>query len=220
NLRLLSISLIIYSFLSLMFFSVTYFIFESLILSLLFYLISTVFSFVLIDLNISFKYYSLKISIKHKSKNLVNLFLLSIPLSLSSSLGSWNTNIPKIFLKFESGEYYLGIYSSIAYTLVVVSLVVNSISQTFLPRLRKYYRQEQYDLYKGLTQKMVLIGFSLGVSITIFNIIFGKYILEVAYGSEYAIYNHILIILSIGMIFLVSGVFLGTSIVATGIYNI
>ena len=148
------------------------------------------------------------------------IFLLAFPLSLSSAIGSLNTGIPRILMKSFYGEYYLGIFSTIAYLLVVGNLFANSISQIFLPKLRNYYRLKNYDEYRKTTKKMMFLGFVVGIVGVLLSSIIGKTILKIVFGNEYANNSMTLVILSFGLVFILSGVFLGTSIVATGNYKV
>src|SRR5699024_6819684 len=155
NLKLLGISMGIYNILSLIMFYLIYFILHNLNMALLFSLISCVFSFVIIDKWFLNKYYDVKLSFDKNIKIVKDIFILSIPLAFSSALGSLNTGIPRIVLEHQFGQYTLGIFSTIAYVLVIGSLFANSISQVFLPKLRKFFKENNKNAFEKLAKKMV-----------------------------------------------------------------
>lgn len=220
NLKLLGISMGIYNLLSLILFFIIYFITHNLNMALLSSLLSCVFSLIIIDKWFLNKYYSVKLGFDNNIKIIKDIFILSIPLAFSSALGSLNTGIPRIVLANQYGQYTLGIFSTIAYVLVIGSLFANSISQVFLPKLRKLYINDNKEEFEKLTRKMVLIGTFLGTCSVIISVFFGKSLLSLVFGKEYGTNNIILIILSLGLLFILSGVFLGTTIIATGKYNV
>lgn len=220
NLKLVGISVIINNVFNLLTFAITYYLSKNLIISLIIMLITSVVIFTLYDLRILKKIYNTTLKLILNKKNLFTLLLLALPLSISSSLGSLTTSIPRIFLKNIYGEFYLGIFSAIAYILVLANLFANSISQVFLPRLSKYFYQKNICEFKKLANKLISIGFFIGLFTFLISLLFGKIILKIGFGKIYSEYYMVLIILSIGLLFLLSGVFTGTILTSTGNYRV
>ncbi|MEB6695170.1 oligosaccharide flippase family protein [Mammaliicoccus sciuri] len=220
DLRTVGVSIIINNILNVIVFGIVYFLSTNLIISLLMMFMTSIFIFIIYDLGVLSKKYDTKLKLVVNRKRLIDILILAIPLSISSSLGSLNTSIPRIILKNSYGEFYLGIFSTIAYILVLANLFANSISQVFLPRLSKYFYQKNNTEFKKLGNKLIGIGFMIGSFTVLLALIFGKMILKIAFGDIYSKYHLVLIILSIGLLFLLSGVFVGTIITSTGNYKI
>lgn len=220
KLKLMSYSMWIYNISSLILFSLIYIIFQNLNLALIASLFSCVISVLFIDKLIIKSNFGITFNFVLDYKKIKDIIILSIPLSFSSALGSLNTGIPRILLEKFFGQYTLGIFSTIAYILVIGSLFANSISQVFLPKLRRLFKEKNKKEFEMLTKKMVSIGVLMGLIALLTSITIGKFSLSLIFGSEYGANNIILIILSLGLLFILSGVFLGTSIIATGNYNV
>ncbi|MDK9855706.1 oligosaccharide flippase family protein [Staphylococcus equorum] len=220
NLKLMSHSMVIYNVFSLLFFTLIYTISQNLELALSFSLLICILSFLIVDQIIIKHVFDINFKFSLNIKKFKNIIVLSIPLAFSSSLGSLNTGIPRILLEKFYDQYTLGIFSTIAYVLVIGSLFANSISQVFLPKLRKLFKENRKSEFKKLTKKMVTIGMFIGMTSLLFSATLGKELLSVLFGEEYGENYFILIILSFGLLFILSGVFLGTSIIATGKYNV
>lgn len=220
KLKLMSYSMWIYNIFSLVLFFIIYMIFQDLNLALLGSLFTCVISVLFIDRLIIKSNFGISFEFLFNYKKFKNIIILSIPLAFSSALGSLNTGIPRILLERFFGQYTLGIFSTIAYILVIGSLFANSISQVFLPKLRKLFKENNKREFEILTKKMVLIGVIIGLIALLCSLTIGEFVLSLIFGSEYATNNIVLIILSLGLLFILSGVFLGTSIIATGKYNV
>ncbi|WP_436878953.1 oligosaccharide flippase family protein [Mammaliicoccus sciuri] len=220
NLKLMGRSIIISNIFNLIIFSITYFFSSDLLVSLSMMLLISIMVFLLYDLNVLNKNYNTKLEFNIKTKDFFDILILAIPLSVSSSLGSLNTSIPRIILKNSSGEYYLGIFSAIAYILVLANLFANSMSQVFMPRLSQYFHQNKIKEFNKLANILLMIGFAIGLSTFLMVLLFGKAILNIGFGEIYGEYYLVLVILSIGLLFLLSGVFAGTIITSTGNYKI
>lgn len=220
NLKSVGLSIIINNIFNLIVFTIVYYLSTNLIFSLVMMFITSIFIFLIYDLRILSKKYNTTLKLIVNRKKLIAILILAIPLSISSSLGALNTSIPRIILKNSYGEFYLGIFSAIAYILVLANLFANSISQVFLPRLSKYFHQKNVREFNNLANKLIGIGFIIGIFTFLIALIFGKLILKIGFGEVYSEYYLVLIILSIGLLFLLSGVFAGTIITSTGNYKV
>lgn len=220
NLKLIGYSIVITNILNLFVFSLNYYISKDLLISLIVMLIVNIIVFFLYDLKIMKLYFNKKFEFKMNKRIILAIIYMALPLSFSSSLGSLSASIPRIFLKNLHGVYYLGIFSAIAYILVIASLFANSISQVFLPRLSNYYHNQQKEKFYKLSYKLILIGFILGISFLVLTLIFGRTLLQTGFGEEFKDYYLVLIILAVGLLFLLTGVFVGTIITSTGNYKI
>lgn len=143
-----------------------------------------------------------------------SLFLLALPLGLSTVIGSLNTNVPRYIIENKLGLYELGIFAGISYLLVIGNTLLNAVSQVYMPKLSKYVKNNMYDQFIFLIKKMVLIGIVLSAATFLIFYFAGEQILIIMYSKEYAEYNNILMILVLGMSLLYSSIFLGTALTA------
>lgn len=125
-------------------------------------------------------------------KIIKNIALVTIPLGFVSTLDSLNSNIPRYMLQKIGGEETLGYYAAISYFMIAGGTIVNAMLQASSPKLAIYYRLDVNKFKKmlvRLTGLSAIIGF-LGIVVAI---IFGKQILSIMYGSDYALHNNALI---------------------------
>lgn len=220
KIKYISKSLIYYNLISTLYFSLTFLLTKSLIISLFAMLIVSILFYIFYDLFFLFNEYQVKYKLILNTIKFKEILMISFPLSFSSALGSLNDTIPRMFLKNFYGSYELGIFSSIAYFLIIASLIANALSQVFLPRLSLLYREKKFNDFIKLSNKLLTLGIFIGIFIVIITFIIGKTFLVLIYGELYAKYYVALIILSIGIMFILSGVFVGTILTSMKIYNI
>lgn len=148
------------------------------------------------------------------------LIILTLPLGLMLMLGSLNTNIPRILVERFLGEEALGYFGGIAYFLVAGNMFVSAIGQAGAPRLAKYFSSDMYKEFKRLLNRLVLIGFSIGLMGLLISSLFGNIILQLVYDSSYGEYKNILMIVMVAGVFSYSSSFLGYGLTAMRIFNV
>lgn len=123
-----------------------------------------------------------------------------LPLGLSLMLISLTSNFPKYLLEYFTSTEMVGFYSAITYIVIMGNLVMNSISQNFLPKLTKLFNDNEFNTFKKYVF-LYLTCFSilLGVIIILFSIFLGDTFLEIVYGPNFTKYSNILIIMSIAV---------------------
>ncbi len=220
NLEFISKSTVYNNAACLLLFGILYILTHSLNISLFGMLLGNLLAYIFYDVRNLLKNYPIKLKFTFKKELFTKLFLMALPLSFSSSIGSFNISMPRFFLMHFNGEYFLGIFSAIAYILVIANLFASSISQVFLPRLSKLYREEKFVELNVYARRLIKIGFMIGFIFVFFSIVFGKELLLIVFGTEYSSYSAVLIILSIGLMFLLSGVFVGTVLTSLGNYSV
>jgi len=115
----------------------------------------------------------------------IHLLMVSFPLGIVMMLSSLLNNIPRYFLQRFMGEYEVGLYSAIAYIMLVGNIIVNALGQTSSPRLARYFIEEDLVFYKKLFLRLLMIGFFMGC-LGIFVAFFaGKELLTFLYKPEY-----------------------------------
>lgn len=123
-----------------------------------------------------------------------------LPLGLSLMLISLTSNFPKYLLEYFISTEMVGFYSAITYIVIMGNLVMNSISQNFLPKLTELFNESEFNIFKKYVF-LYLTCFSilLGVIIILFSILLGDIFLEIVYGPSFTKYSNILIIMSIAV---------------------
>lgn len=135
----------------------------------------------------------------------------TLPLGLTVLLGSMSTNIPRYFIAGELGTNQLGIFAGMTYVLVAGSLVINALGQSATPRLARYYSNSNYDAFKSLLLKLILLGAVLGLFGIVVAAVAGRPILTLLYSSEYAKQNDVFIWIMVDVAVGYAYVFLGTA---------
>jgi O-antigen/teichoic acid export membrane protein len=98
---------------------------------------------------------------------------------------SLNVNIPRYLLEHYSGPADLGIFASLAYLLVVVSMIVNALGQSATVRLASMFAGRNFNGFRSLIFKLIAIGVGLLVLALILAALFGRIALTLLYRPEY-----------------------------------
>ncbi|MDV2684408.1 oligosaccharide flippase family protein [Alkalihalophilus lindianensis] len=133
-----------------------------------------------------------------KSKETIkNIILLGLPLGFVQMLVSFNTVFPRYLLEHFEPIEILGYFSAIIYILTIGNMMLNAISQIFLPSLsNKIAKNELKSFKKTVFVNLTIFSSLLGLIIIIFSLMLGESFLTIVYGSEYGNYTDILILMS------------------------
>lgn len=215
NLRLIAISKLWRAFFSILAFYISLYLFNELIYALIAQL--TLWFVVLVK-------YDLKIIIRDLSMDNIkriiqiekvkSLAILSLPLGISGTLDSLNTNIPRYFISYFQDERALGIYAGITYIMLVGQTVITALSQVTIPRFSQYYIKDK-SKFKNLLSKLLIISMLLGLLGIIISFWLGDFILLNLYSEEYLGYKDIFVMSMIAAVFWYSSGFLNAAIVST-----
>jgi O-antigen/teichoic acid export membrane protein len=118
---------------------------------------------------------------------------LSLPLGIVTMLISLNANIPRYMISHFRSVRELGIFSALGYILVAGTMIVGALGQSALPRLALYASQGKTREFRGLSYRLLLIGLALGICGVLAVLAFGRQIVTLIYGREYA-QNHQLLL--------------------------
>lgn len=121
-------------------------------------------------------------------KQLTKIAWLTIPLGIVSTLDSLNSNIPRYVLQNIGGEETVGYYAAISYFMIAGGTVVNAMLQSTSPKLASYYRLN-LNKFKQLLIRLVCLSTGVGVIGILAAIVYGKQILNIMYGSNYAAHH-------------------------------
>ena len=160
--------------------------------------------------------YSKIIAVEFKWLQMFSLVKVAFPLGISVMLISLQANLPRFFLEKYFGSAEVGIYSALAYILVIGSVFINSIGQSISPHLAKQWAIGDIDGFKKTTIQAAVIAGALGLVSVIMVIIFGKQFLTLFYGEIYAKWNDALFIVMLSGAFLYMAAVFGYAITAAG----
>ncbi|MEM8670906.1 MAG: flippase [Planctomycetota bacterium] len=122
-----------------------------------------------------------------RGSTLKRLMWLALPLGFVQLLNSLNVNIPRYFVDAELGAYSLGLFAAVAAFQKVAPTVVQAVGLSATPRLAKHYAEGDARAFRTLTRRLLGIAILLGVGGVAIAALFGKPILTLVYGPEYAL---------------------------------
>lgn len=148
-------------------------------------------------------------------RRLSELAWLALPLGVGSALLSLQSSIPRFFIESYWGGRQLGIFGALVYIIIAGNTVVAAIGQSAIPRLAKYYYNNEIKHFKYLLLRMLGIGIILAFGGALISIFFGHSLLTILYRSEYAEHNKIFcwVMVAGGLSYIAS--FLNNGITAT-----
>lgn len=201
NMKLIGKLMILKHVLMLMFFSVCLVLTKDLGFSMLIQICIQILFLYIIEyrsINESYKLNSNKE--KYNSRNITVILKLGLPLGLVQMVVSLNTSIPRYLLEFFEDPKTLGYFSAIAYIITIGNMLMNSITQNFIPYLTDRIQKKQYILFKkNVFIHLTVFSLFLGFSLILGSKLLGDVFLEVAYGKDYAAYTDVLILMSVAM---------------------
>jgi len=130
-------------------------------------------------------------------KVLFDLARLALPVGIAAMLLSLSSNVPRYFVERLLGEHALGAYAAMAYPILAMGTVVNSLGQSASPRLARLYADRNGPAYLSLLLKLVSFGLGLGAASILLAASFGEEILAFFYRPEYGSYADILLLFAV-----------------------
>ena len=155
-----------------------------------------------------------------KNLKLKSLFIKAIPLGIVMGIISLNTNISKYITEVVLGREMQGIYSTLAYCLVLGNFVNAAVGQSFSPRMSKYYYENKKKDFKKLCIKYISINLSVGISLFVIFSIGGHYFLKVMFSDSIALYSDLFALIMFSGIFLYIASSLGYILTSMRVFKI
>ena len=140
------------------------------------------------------------------STEMTSLLRLAIPLGVISTLGAFNTSIPRYFIEAHQGSVELGIFSAVASLLSIGMLVISALGQSmFVPVARACQTRNRGALRSAITQSTVVAA-ALGACLIAVAALLGREVLVVLFRAEYSAHADVLVRLMVagGVAFLAS----------------
>jgi O-antigen/teichoic acid export membrane protein len=133
-------------------------------------------------------YYSLPKSTRTKKTNLRSAWILtreSWTIGLGFFLGSLTVNAPRFLVEEFHGVESLGVYSAVAYVIVLANTVVDSVTQGLMPRYSAYWKRGAGRRALSGTFKICMLVGGIGITALITSYFTGDFILETVYGEDF-----------------------------------
>ena len=226
----MSISIILQSLVSLTLFTITLYFTNNLEISLL----SIIFTLILICI-----FYDLKILIKINKINLQYVFFIkkflltsnnikfikqlllnAFPLGISVFIGSYSTNLPRIYVEKYLGIEQLAYFGAMSYMSIGFFQLILPIQTVLRPKLAKLLINNNYNLFIKYLILSIFFTASFGIFIEIIFYIFGDYILMFIYNKDYINYLNILLLQIIAQTILTISVFLNIAVQTFYVFKI
>jgi O-antigen/teichoic acid export membrane protein len=114
------------------------------------------------------------------------LVRLSLPLGVVTIMLSLSANVPRYMISHFQSVRELGIFSALGYILMAGTMIVGALGQSATPRLALYASNGQTREFRSLSRRLLLIGMTLGICGVLAAVAFGRQIVTLIYGHEYA----------------------------------
>jgi O-antigen/teichoic acid export membrane protein len=142
------------------------------------------------------------------------LLVVSAPLGVVMTLVSLNINGPRYLLVKYLGEAELGMFASMAYLLVAVSLIVNALGQSASARLARMFAARDFAGFRGTLRKLLTLALAVPLVGVPMAILFGRKLLTLLYRAEYGDHVNVLVIMVVTAGLTAVGSFLGYGMTA------
>ncbi len=125
------------------------------------------------------------------------LVFLALPLGLAAIFSSLEVNVPRYFIEGSLGMKSLGLFSALAYPLILVNQVMGSLAIAPSPRLARMIEKREFKLFRRLLQRLVAIAVAVSFGSSAIAITFGELILSKLNGPAYALEYRTFAVLSL-----------------------
>jgi len=113
------------------------------------------------------------------------LAMLGLPLGWVATFASLNVNIPRYFLEHYRGLADQGIYASLAYLVVGVSLIVYALTQSVTTRLAYLFASGNLKQFARMLTKLSMLGVLIAIVGVPLTFAVGRPLLTLLYRREY-----------------------------------
>jgi O-antigen/teichoic acid export membrane protein len=127
--------------------------------------------------------------------SLRHLAWTALPMGVVMLLIQLRNTIPRTILEANFGEAELGIFSALAYLVIVGTTVTLALAQSSLARLADYYAAGQAEAFGRTVGKLLLVGVALGGAAVLVAWRLGAPILNLIYEREYAAHADLLVLI-------------------------
>jgi O-antigen/teichoic acid export membrane protein len=147
-------------------------------------------------------------------ERLRRLLVVSAPLGVVMTLVSLNINTPRYMLVKYLGEAELGMFASMAYILVAVTLIVNALGQSASARLARVFAARDFAGFRSTLGKLLMMAMAVPLVGVPVAMVFGRRLLTLLYRAEYGDHVNVLVIMMVTAGLTAVGSFLGYGMTA------
>lgn len=140
------------------------------------------------------------------------LLALTIPLGLALAASSLSVNVPRYFVASARGEGDLGIFGALASPLAAGYLIIHALTQSAAPRLARHHSAGARRAFDRTVGRLVCAGFLVGAAGLVAAWLFGRPLLRLMFGPEYALHSAVFVWLVAAAAVQFGYVFLGSAI--------
>jgi O-antigen/teichoic acid export membrane protein len=172
---------------------------NSLLVASLAFAVSGALVFVLLDMPFEARQAQASLRPRFAPATLVIVGRLALPLGLTVMLGALIANVPRYAIEHYLGDEQLGLFAALAYVTIFGNLVANAIAHAALPRLSRYWADDDRTQFRKLIGRLLAIGTVLGIVGVAVGAFAGPTLLALVYRSEYAERNDVFLALIASM---------------------
>ena len=143
------------------------------------------------------------------------LIARALPLGMSSAVGSVQSNLPRYVVAATLGPGALAVFAALSYIPLVGHTAINAAVQSALPLLARD-AQGPPALYRRRLVGLVAASAGVGTVALLAMAAFGRSLLDLVYGAEYAAHEGLLLWLMVVTVVTFTSVFFGAGITARG----
>lgn len=141
-----------------------------------------------------------------------HLLFICFPMFLAIFIDKYYLNYPRLSVEKYFGVEALAIFGSLLYFKSLGGQFISSLAQAAIPKMANYVKMRSFNLLNKLLFKMMIIGCAVGGILTIFLYFFGEQVLRLLYTEEYASYSDVLVVILLGTTVTFSYIFIGTAL--------
>lgn len=149
-----------------------------------------------------------------RSALLQKLLVISLPLGVVMTLNSLNVNIPRYVLVKYLGQAELGLFASLAYSLVAVNLVVTALGQSATARLSRMFACGDLKGFRRVMQRLMGVAAVILILGPVCAACFGRQALTILYRPEYGRDVAVLVVMAVSAGINAAGYFIGFGMTA------
>jgi len=120
-----------------------------------------------------------------------------LPLGLVLMLGSISSYIPIYILEYQLGIEFVGIFSALLFLTQSLTILMSSIWETLISRLKNYRDKGLIKEFTNLISKVSIFGFIAGLISILATYLWGREILTLIYNEDISNYYQVFLLLMI-----------------------
>lgn len=124
--------------------------------------------------------------------------IICLPVFCSIFIDKYYLNYPRVSVEKFLGVDALAIFGSLLYFKTLGGQFITSLAQAAMPRLSEYIQKQQKTKFLKLVMWMILIGIAMGGILVFIAYFWGSFILRILYTEEYAKYGNVLVVVLLG----------------------